>query len=348
MARETIRYFSVLQAGRSIHLQMHKTLFSRLIAASCLLAATLSMAAGPYPERPVTIVVPTPPGGPIDRVARAVAQQLQIELGQPLVVDNRVGASGKIGVQSALRAPRDGYTLIAVSPSIASVNPAVDKAVGYDPLKDFEALGIVVRNSGVVAVRAALPVANMRELVAYAKARPDQLTYGSFGIGTSLHLHSEELAQALGISLRHIPYKGESQALNALVAGEVDLMLYVTGPVVQFVETGRVRALAATSPQRWASLPAVPSFAESGVPELQNYTYQSWVGFVLPAGAPADVTERLGQALRAATAKPELRRAMEAQGFEVVDGRPADMKQAIASELARNRSLLATGRVRLE
>jgi len=319
-----------------------------MIAASCLLAATLSMAVGPYPERPVTIVVPTPPGGLIDRVARAFGQQLQSELGQAVVLDNRVGASGKIGVQSALRAPRDGYTLIAVSPSITSVNPAVDKTVGYDPLKDFDALGIVARNSGVVAVRAGLPVASMRELVAYARARPDQLTYGSFCIGTSLHLHSEELAQVLGITLRHIPYKGEAQALNALVAGEVDLMLYVTGPVVQFAQGGRVRALAATSAQRWASLPNVPSSAESGVPELQGYAYQSWVGFVLPSGAPPDVAERLGQASRAAIARPELRRLLEAQGFEVVDGTAVDMRQVIAAELARNRSLLASGRVRRE
>jgi tripartite-type tricarboxylate transporter receptor subunit TctC len=251
-------------------------------------------------------------------------------------------------VQSALRAARDGYTLIAVSPSITSVNPAVDKSAGYDPVKDFEPLGIVVRNSGVVAARSSLPVASMRELVAYAKAHPDQLTYGSFGVGTSLHLHSEELAQALGITLRHVPYKGEAQALNALVAQEVDLMLYVTGPVVQFAEAGRVRALAATSPRRWSSLPNVPSFAETGVAELQAYTYQSWVGFVLPSGVPADVVERLGQALRAATANPELRRSLEAQGFEVTDGKPADMKQTISSELARNRSLLATGRVHLE
>ncbi|MBI2771920.1 MAG: tripartite tricarboxylate transporter substrate binding protein [Burkholderiales bacterium] len=325
-----------------------KHLARGLVAAHCLLAATFAQAAGLFPDRPITIVVPTPPGGPIDRVARAVGQQLQSELGQAVVIDNRVGASGKIGVQSALRAPRDGYTLIAVSPSIASVNPAVDKAVGYDPLKDFEPLGIVAKNSGVVAARATLPVASMRELVAYARARPDHLTYGSFGIGTSLHLHSEELASALGISLRHIPYKGESQALNALIAGEVDLMLYVTSPVVPFAEGGRVRALAATSTRRWASLPHVPSFAESGVPELQAYTYQSWVGFVLPAGVPPDVAERLGQALRAAVAKPELRRQLETQGFEVVDGRAADMKQVIATELARNRGLVASGRVRLD
>jgi tripartite-type tricarboxylate transporter receptor subunit TctC len=322
--------------------------FSSLMAAIWLLAVNFSAVAESYPERAITIVVPVPPGGPIDRVARVFALQLQSELGQPVVVDNRVGASGKLGVHSALRAKRDGYTLIAVSPSITSVNPAMDKSVGYDPLKDFEALGIVVKNSGVVAARSALPVANMRELIAYAKTKPNELTYGSFGIGTSLHLHSEELAQALGINLRHIPYKGESQALNALVAGEVDLMLYVTGPVVQFAKTGGARALAATASQRWASLPNVPSFAESGVPELKTYVYQSWVGFVLPSGVSTEVIDRLGQALRVAAAKPELRSTLEAQGFELVDGKAADMKQTIASELVRNRNLLATGRVRLE
>ena len=235
-----------------------------------------------------------------------------------------------------------------MSPSITSVNPALDKNAGYDPLKDFEVLGIAARNSGVVAARVSLPVASMGELVTYAKAHPGQLTYASFGVGTSLHLHSEELAQTLGISLRHIPYKGEAQAMNALVAGEVDLMLYVTGPIVRFVDSGRVRALAATSNQRWSSLPKVPSFAESGVPQLQNYAYQSWVGFVLPAGAPTDVVRRLVQSLSAAAAKPDLRRTLEAQGFEVIDAKTSNMRQTMNGELTRNRNLLASGRVQLD
>lgn len=323
-----------------------------LLAALQGLLAGSALAAG-FPERPITIIVPTPPGGPIDRVARVVGQQLQTLLGQTVVVDNRPGTAGKTGVQAALRAPRDGYTLIAVSPSVTSVNPAIDKSAGYDPLKDFVPLGIVARNHGVVAVRAGLPVTSMAELVRYAKARPDELTYASFGVGTSLHLHSEELAQTLGLAVRHIPYKGEAQALNALVAGEVDMMFYVTAPAVAFVENGRIRALAATSNQRWSSLPAVPSFAETGVPELKAYQYQSWVGLVAPANVPADVAGRLAQAVRSALANPELRRTLEAQGFDVSDGtgveaQQAEMQRTIAAELTRNRRLLESGRVRLE
>lgn len=151
---------------------------------------------------------------------------------------------------SALRAPRDGRTLIAVSPSITSVNPVVDPDAGYDPLKDFDLLRIVAFNSGVLAVRAGLTVHSMAELVEYAKAHPDQLTYGSFGTGTSLHLQSEELLRTLGIQARHVPYKGEAQVMTALVAGEIDLMAYATEPIVPFVKNGQVRAAAATASQR--------------------------------------------------------------------------------------------------
>lgn len=299
-------------------------------------------------QRPYTLIVPTPAGGPIDRVARLVALELSPALSQPVVVDNRVGAAGKIGVQAALRAPRDGHALIAVSPSITSVNPAIDKAAGYDPLTDFDALGIAATNAGVFAVRADLPVANMAELVRHAKAHPGQLTYGSFGVGTSLHLQSEELLQALGIEARHIPYKGEAQAMNALVAGEVDMMAYVTAPVVPFVQNGRLRALAATSSERWALLPQVPSYAETGLPALGTYRYRSWVGFVLPSGTPAAERQRVLNAWRTAMASPALRRALEAQGFEAATGDGAEMQRTVAAELERNRRLIASGRVKLD
>jgi tripartite-type tricarboxylate transporter receptor subunit TctC len=301
-----------------------------------------------FPNKPITIIVPTPPGGPVDRVSRAYATELQQILGQATIVDNKMGAAGKIGVQAALRAPRDGYTLIAVSPSIVTVNPVLDKDAGFDPLKDLVPIGIGGHSAGVVAARAGLPVANMAELVDYARARPDQLTYASFGIGTSLHLHSEELAQTLGIRLRHIPYKGESQAMNALIAGEVDLMLYVTSGVVQFVKNGRVKALGATSGQRWTELPEVPSFAESGVPELKNYSYNSWVGFVAPKGLPDDALQKLRQSFAAAAARPEFRRSLEQQGFDPGELSPADMQQTMERELSRNRRLVESGRVRLE
>lgn len=295
-----------------------------------------------------TLVVPTPPGGPIDRVARIVALGLSSALGEAVVVENKGGAAGKIGVQAALRAARDGRTLIAVSPSIASVNPVVDKAAGYDPLKDFDPLGIVAFNDGVLAVRADLPVTDMPGLVAYAKAHPGALTYASFGVGTSLHLQTEELLHTLGITARHVPYKGEAQAMNALIAGEVDMMAYVTSPIVPFVANGRARALAATSSSRWAALPAVPSFAETGIDALHNYTYRSWVGIVLPAGVPAAARQRAMAALREVLARPETRKALEAQGFAPVAPDAEAMHRTIAAELERNRRLIAAGGISLD
>ncbi|WP_398491552.1 tripartite tricarboxylate transporter substrate binding protein [Variovorax sp.] len=314
-----------------------------LLAAGLLFGA--ACAAAPQVS---TIIVPAPPGGPIDRVARLLAPELAAALGHPVLVDNRLGAAGKIGVQAALRAPRDGRTLIAVSPSIASVNPVLDKAPGYDPLNDFDALGIVAANAGVVAVRADLPVADMAELVRYAKAHPGELTYGSFGIGTSLHLQSEELLRTLGIDARHIPYKGEAQAMNALAGGEVDLMLYATAPIVPLVQSGRVRALAATSSQRWAMLPEVPSYAETGVPALRSYQYHSWVGLVLPTGTPAAARREVLQAWQRALASPKLRQSLIAQGFEPASGDPVEMQRTIAAEIARHRALLASGRIKLD
>jgi tripartite-type tricarboxylate transporter receptor subunit TctC len=306
-------------------------------------AALLALSARSLAQEVVTIVVPTPPGGPIDRVTRIVARAMEPALGQPVVVENKAGAAGKIGVLATLRATRNGRTLIAVSPSITSVNPVVDKAAGYDPLKDFDLLGIAAFNSGVVAVRAGLPVTSMAQLVAYAKARPNELSYASFGVGTSLHLQSEELLHTLGITARHVPYKGEAQAMDALIAGEVDMMTYVTMPIVPFVANGQVRALAATSSRRWAPLPDVPSFAETGIPQLSGYEYRSWVGLVMPAGSPGAERARIESALGDALSKPEVRKALEAQGFELANIRADEMRRVIAAELERNRRVIASG-----
>ena len=313
------------------------------LVAAALLAATDAQA-----QKAVTIIVPAPAGGPIDRAARVVASQLQMRLGQPAIVDNRVGAAGKIGVQAALRAPRDGTTLLDVSPSITSVNPVIDKAAGYDPLKDFDPLAIVDTNAGVLAVRADLPVADLAALVAYGRANPGKLSYASYGVGTSLHLQSEEFLDAVGVSALHVPYKGESQAVNALAAGEVDMMVYVTSPIVAFVKSRRVRALAATAERRWDMLPAVPTYAESAVPALREYSYRSWMGLVLPAGVPPGPRGAMVEALRQVLADPAVRDALITQGFEPVVPDAEAMRSTIAAELKHNQRVLATGRVRLD
>ncbi len=318
-----------------------------LLGTAAFTAGQAPRAAEVFPSRLVRIVVPTPPGGPIDRVARAFAQAIQGDLGQAVVVENKVGGSGKVGMQAALRAPRDGYTLLALSPSIASVNPVLDKAVGYDPLKDLQPLGIAVRSQGVIAARSGAPFRTMAEMVTYARAHPGVLTYSSFGNGTSLHLFSEELSLRLGIQLRHIPYKGESSALNALVAGEVDLMMYATAPVVPFVASGRVVALATTG-GRWSALPEVPPAADAGVPGIRDLSYESWVGFALPGGAPRAAIERLVQVLRAATLRSDLRGVLETNGFALAAMDAGEMRNTIAAELERNRRVVAEAHISLE
>lgn len=318
-----------------------------VLGAAALGVCGFARPADAYPSRVVFIIVPTPAGGPIDRVARAFAQAVQADLGQAVVVENKVGGSGKVGVQAALRAPRDGHTLIALSPSIASVNPVLDRAVGYDPLIDLQPLGIAVRSHGVIAARAGAPFRTLVELVAYARENPGRVTYSSFGNGTSLHLFSEELALRLGIRLLHIPYKGEASALNALVAGEVDLMMYATTPVLPFVAAGRVVALATTA-ERWSALPDVPAAAEAGVPEIRDLAYKSWVGFVLPTGVPAVAADKLAQVLRAAIARPELRTVLQKDGFEVASMDREEMRRTIAAEIERNRRVVAHARISLE
>lgn len=295
----------------------------------------------------ITLLVPAPPGGPLDRFARILAPLLQEELRQSVIVDNRAGASGKIGVHAALRSPRDGTTLLVVSPTVITVSPVVDKAIGFDPLKDLEHLGIGASNSGVFAVRGGFPATSMVTFLANVKSTRVQPTYASFGIGSSLHLHSEELLGTLGIEATHVPYKGEAQALTALAAGEVDMMAYVTSSVLPHIESGRIRALAATSTARWNLLPQVPSFAESGVPELKEYNYRSWVGVCLPTGADRTVKERLASSYRAVLSRESFAKALVLQGYDLhMDAE--SMRDVVAREISRNRRLVSSGRVKLD
>src|SRR5467141_855568 len=248
-------------------------------AFACGLAYAIAGHAQSFPFKPILLVLPTAPGGPVDIVARIVAPEASKLLGQPIVMENRPGASQKIGIHSTLRAPRDGYTLAMLSPASATINPLVDRNVGYDPLKDFTLLSQAVGHPWVVTVHPSVPVRTLQELVAYAKANPGKLTYGSGGNGSALQFSTSELLLKLGIAAAHVPYKSDAPAFNDLLGGQINLMIPALGVVKSALDAGRLVPLAISSTSRSPRLPDVPAYGETGIPGLKDYSYRIWIGF---------------------------------------------------------------------
>jgi len=317
-----------------------------LVAAALLAWASVAMAEG-YPSRRITLIVPVAPGGPVDLAARVIANEASTLLGQPITVDNRPGASQKIGMQAVMRAPKDGYTFGAVSPASMSINPLIDPSIGYDPLKDFTLLSQSVGYVMVVLVRPSLAVKSLEELVAYARARPNKLTFGSGGNGTAIHLATEELLMRLDVTAVHVPYKSDAPALNDLLGGQIDLLLAAVAPAKPFVDAGRVVALATTGAQRAPQLPGLLTLSETGLPNLRNYSYRAWVGFVAPSGVPAEVARTLEQALVKAVRSPEVSATLVTDGYEVLGSTAEEFSRELQSELARNRQVIEHSGIKL-
>ncbi len=308
-------------------------------------AATAARAQDGFPSKPITILVAFAAGGPADTLARAVAQQASGMLGQPVLVDNRPGASGKIAMQALLKAPRDGYTIAYISPSMMSIAPLMDPNLGYDTTKDILPLTTALHGANAVAVNAALPVRSLRELVAYAKANPGKLNYGSIGNGSWYHLAMEQLLVGLGIEAAHIPYKGESPALTDLAAGVTQLML-VSGSAKAFIDEGRIVAIASTGIKPATVAPKAPLMRDSGIPGVANYNEMPWIGFGMAAGAPPAVVDRIHDTLVKALKTDEVRKRTALLG-EIDTCTPAELQTIIRNELTANRRLIDSGRVKL-
>lgn len=318
-----------------------------LTLAGCL---TLAITAGAqsYPNRPITIIAPSSPGGPVDLTARVIAPPLSKILGQQIVVENRPGASQKIGIQTLLRAPKDGYTFSVVSAASMTINPLLERDIGYDPLKDFILLTSAVETFSVLVVHPSVPVRSLRELAAYGKAHPGKLTYGDGGRGTRIHFTTVDLLQRLGVKAVHVPYKGDPPAFNDLLAGQIDMMMPVAGVAKPFVDAGRVAALAVDGAKRWDQLPNVPTAAESGILELKSPLYRAWLGYAAAAGVPPDAAGKLQNALLTALRSAEVRNAFAAAGFQVVGSSPQEFATAIRSELERNRRVIDSGGIKVD
>ena len=301
----------------------------RALLAACALAAGVAQSADRYPDRPIHFVVPYPAGGPLDTVARLTAQKVAADLGQPIVVENRPGAGGNIGAEYVARAAPDGYTLLLGAVATHAINPTLYAHIPYDAQRDFEPVTQLASTPNVLIVNPSLPVHNVREFVAYAKAHPGTLNFGSGSTGSAGHLAGELFKRMAGIDMTHVPYKGAAPAMTDLIAGQVQLMFDNLASALTQIKAGKVRALAVTTAKRTPLAPDLPTIAESGLP---GFDINTWFGLFVPAKTPQPIVLRLHDEFVKALNAPDVREKMLALGAEPVGNTPAQFAAYIRSE----------------
>jgi tripartite-type tricarboxylate transporter receptor subunit TctC len=309
-----------------------------LIGALAVLALLcFDTARAAYPERNITLIVPFAPGGPTDIIARIISAAFQKSLGQSVIVDNRGGAAGNIGMAAAARATPDGYTLLLTSTAIA-VNPALFSKLGYDPFKDFAPISELVNAPNVVVVRPDSGIMTLADLVVRAKASPSAFNYSSPGVGTKSHLTGEELKLRAAIQMTHVPYRGAGPAALAVLEGTTQVGSVALAAAESMIKSGQLRALAVTGAQRWFSLPEVPTMIESGYPGFVSDTFNA---LFAPAGTPAPVVAVLAKESQASLRTQEALQQAHNAGFEVVAGTPEQLTARLASEIPAVKELAA-------
>jgi len=302
---------------------------ARIVGMLSLCAVIPGTLAAGYPDRPVRLIVPSPPGGGTDTSTRIIAPKLGEILGQQIVIDNRGGASGNIGAEAAARAAPDGYTLLAAIASLTS-NPFVMKKVSYDLERDFAPISLTVTVPNVLVSHPALPVKNIKELIAFAKARPGQLQFASAGLGSAPHLMMELFLNLSGLKMIHVPYKGAGPALVDLVAGHVPLFAGNILNTLPHVRSGRVRAYGVTSARRSSAAPDIPTIAEGGLP---GYEAVQWFGLLAPAGTPREIVARLHAAVVRALQDPAIRQRFVNDGADPMpSGSPEEFREFMRAE----------------
>jgi len=319
-----------------------RTLMRATAGALLLLAAPLSMAQA-WPARPIRLVVPFPPGGLIDNMARLVGNRLAQELGQPVVIDNKPGAGGNVGAAEAARAPADGYTLLMASPAL-TISPAIYKNLPYQP-SQLAPVALLGRVPNVLLVNPASGIGKVQDLVGRAKAKPGQLNYASNGNGTSLHLSAELFKRRSETFITHVPYRGSAAALTALLSGEVDMMFDNLPSAIGQIQAGKLRALAVTTAQRSTALPDVPTLAEAG---MDGFNVSAWFGVAAPAGLPAPVATRLADALQKVVQQPEVAAAMQRQGADPTFMDAASAAAALNADAAQWKQVAAFAKIQLD
>ncbi|KDP85668.1 tripartite tricarboxylate transporter substrate binding protein BugE [Cupriavidus basilensis] len=319
-----------------------------LAAATGAAAAGLSLSAaaqGGYPTKPISLIVPFPAGGTTDIVARIVADKLGQQLGQTVVVDNRGGAGGSIGTGYLAKAAPDGYTLGIATASTHGINPAVYPRLSYDANKDFTTITNLASVPNVMSINPAVKANDMKAFIALAKSQPNKMAYGSAGNGSVSHMMGELFKMSSKTELLHVPYKGVGPALNDALANQVQVLFDNLPSSLPFIEGGKLRALAVASPKRVPALPNVPTFAELGLPEVND---AAWFGLIAPAGLPADVQTKLHNAAVKVLAMPEVKAKLEKLGAVPVGNTPAEFAAQIKSEVAKNKRIAAAAKITLD
>jgi tripartite-type tricarboxylate transporter receptor subunit TctC len=323
---------------RVFRLSIHASLCVALIAG----AAHAQQAA--YPNRPVRFILPFPAGGPTDILGRIIGQKLAVQLGQPVVPENRPGAGGNVGTEYAAKQEPDGYTIVLASPSLA-ISPSLYKKLGYDPIRDFAPITLVAHIPNLLLVHPSVPAKTLKELVQLAKANPGKLNFGSGGLGTSNHLGSELFKSLAGVNIVHVPYKGSNEAMVSMMGGHVDMVVIGVPPTLPHIKAGRVRPLAVLAAERLPYLPEVPTAREAGIP---NYEVTTWYVLLVPAGTPRDIVVRLNAEWIKLAETPDAREKMQGAGFEPMSSTPEQCVEFIKTETVRWAKVIKDARLRVE
>jgi len=320
---------------------------SRLV---CALFALLPLAvthpamAQAWPVKPVRLILPFPPGGPTDITGRTIAQKLAEQIGQPVIPDNRPGATSNIGLELAAKSPPDGYTIVLSAPTIA-ISPSLYAKLGYDAQKDLAPITLVAAVQNVMAAHNSVPAKNLKEFIALARRHPGKLNFSSSGAGSTVHLAGELFKSMFDLKMVHVPYKGNAAALLALTSGEVDFGTFSVAPAIPVIRANRVRALAVLSEKRVAALPDVPTSKEAGV---DDFVIPVWYGVLAPAGTPRPIIDRLNTELHKALASPDVKERLANAGVEPLVNTPEQFGEFIKSEIARYAKVVKTAGIKPE
>ena len=301
------------------------------VATALLAASSLAFAQGSFPDRPVKLIVPYAPGGSADIAARLITDAWAKELGQSMIVDNRAGAGGNLGVDLVAKAAPDGYTIGLQTVSLA-INPSLYAKMPYDTLKDLEPIGMVASSQHVLVVNPKLPANDVRQLIALAKAEPGKLNYGSAGAGSTFHIAAELFKADAKVSILHVPYRGGGPAMVDTMGGQVDMSFPVLSAALPNIQAGKLKALGVTGPKRASLLAEVPTIAEAGVP---NYAFETWFMVFAPARTPQPVIDKLNASLRQALSTPAIKERMTREGFDPILATPAEARKRLQQEMPR-------------
>jgi tripartite-type tricarboxylate transporter receptor subunit TctC len=315
----------------------------RFVALAILGTVTATAVGQTYPSKPIKVIVGFPPGGGNDIFARLVGAKLQEALGQAVVVENKPGANGIIAIESVAKSPPDGYTLLVGATGQITINPVVYSKLPYDPLRDLAPISATGSFPLIVTVHPSVPANSIQELIAYAKANPDKLSYSAGS--TSFQLATEMFKQMTGTRITHIPYKGSAQSINALLTGDVQLSFIDSPPVMPQIRAGKLKALAVTSSSRSPSLPEVPTVAESGVP---GYEMMLWSAFFVPAGTPREIVSKLHAEVARIVHLPDVKEKFDSFGVVPIGNTPEELAEMIKDETAKYRAVATAGNIKAE